>query len=123
MIKLNYYKPIALFYKDIYSRFEKEMNLTETQKQILKLILEEWCTNLIKYSGFTSVTITLDEDDNHILILSFLDDGVPYNPLLCKAKTDYSIPGGLGISLIRAYSKDIKYRYTEDSYNNMEVYI
>lgn len=121
MVFVKYYKPNEVFYKDAFSRLtEGYPNISISQKDTLQLILEEWLTNLIKYSNFTFVNITFEAIDNNFKI-TFEDDGIPFNPLNQKPNTDFTIPGGLGISLMKSYSKEFKYNYTNDSTNQMYI--
>ena len=50
MKALEYYKPIDDFYKDAYAKLSSCYSFTEGQLDTMQLILEEWLTNLIKYS-------------------------------------------------------------------------
>ena len=118
MKALEYYKPIDDFYKDAYAKLSSCYSFTEGQLDTMQLILEEWLTNLIKYSGFTYVNIWLEEIDKGTYKLSFEDDGIPFNPLTVGPKTDYTIPGGLGISIMKSYSKEFGYVYNEKNQRN-----
>jgi anti-sigma regulatory factor (Ser/Thr protein kinase) len=85
-------------------------------KQIL-VIIEELFSNIVRYAFADKnehhVGIRLDLRDSHIKI-EFIDDGIPFNPLDYElgspADPATSDAGGMGLTLIRAFSSDIVYQ-------------
>jgi len=86
------------------------------------LAMDELFTNIISY-GFTddqehwvSFTLTFADEE---LSITIEDDGIPFNPLLCK-KPDLDLPveaspvGGLGIHLCRNMMDEMDYRRSAD---------
>ena len=83
----------------------------------IHLVLEELFTNIVSY-GYDDdkdhwVNVTLS-CENETMIIQIEDDGIPFNPLDFE-KPDLQCPlgdreiGGLGIHLVRHYTKDCVY--------------
>ena len=79
------------------------------------LIAEEIFVNIASYSDSDFVNVNA-EYENQTLTLEFIDDGIPFNPLL---KEDPETPaaieeveiGGLGIFLTKQMADEISYEY------------
>lgn len=88
----------------------------------LDLIVEEIFVNIASYAyspNSGSVKIFLEiEPDPIAVTLTFIDTGVPYNPLI-NSDPDINLSvedrqiGGLGIFLTKKLVNDISYRYEE----------
>ncbi|MDD5955235.1 MAG: SpoIIE family protein phosphatase [Firmicutes bacterium] len=80
---------------------------------------EIWC-NIIRYSHARQAQLRLTRLGDSV-ILSFCDDGIPYNPLQAPAP-DVTLPaeereeGGLGIFMVRKLMSRVDYQY-KDSRN------
>lgn len=81
----------------------------------LDLIIEEIFVNIVNYSNSDFIIVNTDFKDS-ILTIEFIDNGIPFNPLL---KEDPNIPnsiddveiGGLGIFLTKELSDELEYHY------------
>ena len=89
---------------------------------MLDLAVEEIYVNIAQYSyskkvGKVTIRVSLSEDHSQINI-TFIDSGIPYNPLT-KEDPDVTLSseereiGGLGIFLIKRYTDDVRYKFSE----------
>ena len=88
----------------------------------INLAVEEIFVNISSYAyapGTGDAVIRLEtEEDPAAVILTFIDHGVPYDPL-AKADPDISLPagerqiGGLGIFLTKKTMDDVTYEYRD----------
>ncbi len=88
----------------------------------IDIILDEVFSNIAYYAYKEreekgDVTVKMDfVEDNKAVVLSFIDDGIPYNPLE-KEEPDITLSamkraiGGLGILIVKKSVDDIKYEY------------
>ena len=80
----------------------------------LHVILDEICSNIVKHSGATKFEVDIDFAESSGVKLSFIDDGVPYDPLTHK-DPDTSLPaaerpiGGLGIMMVKKMADSVSY--------------
>ena len=91
----------------------------KAQMQI-DVAIDELFGNIAQYAyenGEGDATVRVDYDEpNRTVILTFLDSGVPFNPLE-REEPDISVPaeergiGGLGIFLVRKTMDQVDYRY------------
>ncbi len=86
--------------------------------------VEEIYINIASYAygeGTGKAEILLDTDTEGQVALTFMDSGVPYNPL-AREDPDITLSaeergiGGLGIFMVKKSMDDVKYRY-EDGKN------
>ena len=100
----------------------------KTQMQ-LDVAIDELFSNIAHYaydpgSGMATVQVDLEEDPP-AAIVTFLDQGRPYNPL-AKEDPDVSLAardrptGGLGIFLVKRIMDDVSYEYRE-GYNGLRI--
>lgn len=92
----------------------------------VELVLEEWVTNVFRHGAGTEVTVEMASDGRRV-DLRFFDDGLPFDPTqaperVAPATLDDAVPGGLGLFLIRRYSRHWRYS-REDGRNVMRVEI
>lgn len=92
----------------------------------IHIIFDEIYTNIVSYSKATSLTITY-EIANERLCLTFLDDGVAYNPLeASEPDTTLSAKerqiGGLGILIVKKMAESLQYS-REDIRNILRITI
>jgi sigma-B regulation protein RsbU (phosphoserine phosphatase) len=91
-----------------------------------QIIVDEIYSNIHQYSGASWAQVFC-KIDSEKMILTFKDDGVPYNPLML-AEPDTSLsaeerdPGGLGILMVKKMSSDLSSAY-EDGCNALTVTI
>ena len=81
----------------------------------LHVIADEICSNIVKHSGATGFEVKVEiEDGLSGIVLTFVDDGVAYDPLK-HADPDTTLPaekrpiGGLGIMLVKKMSDSVSY--------------
>ena len=94
----------------------------KTQMQI-DVAVEEIFVNIASYAytpGTGSATILFEEEkDPHCAKITFIDRGVPYDPLK-KADPDVTLSaeergiGGLGIFMVKKTMDDISYVYKDE---------
>ena len=91
-----------------------------TQMQI-ELAVDEIFTNICMYAyepGTGNATIQVDVDTPGVVKLTFIDSGMPYDPL-AKEDPDITLPaskrqiGGLGIFMAKKLMDDIEYEYLD----------
>ena len=93
----------------------------ETQKQLF-VVVDEVFTNIASYAyadGEGGVTVRLEaESEPRAAVLSFLDSGIPFDPLTMKSP-DTSLKarerkiGGLGIFMVRKLTDEVSYAYSD----------
>ncbi len=88
----------------------------------IELVMEELFVNVASYAyegGTGSCTICKEfEDDPAALIVTFIDSGVPYNPLEHKdpdtgLTLEERSPGGLGIFLVKKNVDELFYEHKD----------
>ena len=99
------------------------------KKMQVDLAVEELFVNIASYAyapGTGDVTIRLElDDDKTKAFMTFIDSGVPYDPL-AKEDPDITLSseerqiGGLGIFLIKKYMDDVIYKF-EDGCNKLTL--
>lgn len=105
------------------SAFTERHKLADDDSARLQIILDELFTNVVKYGyegaaakahaeGHIEVALSLEADR---LIIEFVDDGGPFDPLASPAP-DLDLPaeerkiGGVGIAIVRALVDEAGYR-------------
>ena len=93
----------------------------ETQKQLF-VVVDEVFANVASYAyadGEGSVTVRLEaESEPRAAVLTFLDSGIPFDPLTMKSP-DTSLKarerkiGGLGIFMVRKLTDEVSYAYSD----------
>ena len=96
-----------------------ETDCTKKAVMQLDLIVEEIFVNIANYAyEATGLVKIVSEVSNGFISLTFIDSGIPYNPL-DKADPDISLSaedrniGGLGIFLTKKLVEDISYKYVD----------
>ena len=87
----------------------------------LELMVEEIFVNIVKYSGCSDITVTIDKEDK----IQFIDNGIEFNPLEHKSSDppqsiDEAHIGGVGIVFIKEIADEITYEYT-DNKNHLTI--
>lgn len=102
---------------DAAERWLADHGVSKKVQYFTSLAIEEWATNCMKY-GYDQakehpleVTLSLSETE---LILTLIDDGRPFNPLLVprpnlNVAVEDRPTGGLGIYLLRELSDRMEY--------------
>lgn len=93
-------------------------NIKDYDKNIINIIIEEIFINICNYAygGKIGMSIINAKYENNLLIISFIDYGKKFNPLLKKEPdttldVDKRVMGGLGIFLIKKMIDEISYDY------------
>jgi anti-sigma regulatory factor (Ser/Thr protein kinase) len=100
---------------DAFLHTEEILSLT-SERNIIRLVVEELIVNIVNYSGSDYIDIELVRDKDSIT-LCFRDNGIPFNPLE-RVMPDTTLPlekrqiGGLGIYLVIKKTDAISYEYT-----------
>jgi sigma-B regulation protein RsbU (phosphoserine phosphatase) len=111
---------------DFISRKTKKAELGARITNKAQIIVDEIYSNIHQYSGAMKAQISCHVDSDK-MILTFKDDGIPYNPLmLAEPDTSLSVEernlGGLGILVVKRLASDISYEY-ENGCNILTVTI
>lgn len=88
----------------------------------MAIVLDEIFSNIVKYAypdGPGPIVFEIEETEPaHTLVLTFTDEGLPYDPL-CAEDPDINrdieerVPGGLGIYLVKNMMDDMTYTYAD----------
>lgn len=110
--------------------FERHLILSEEQKYLLRLAIEEIATNIIKYGydtesyGVIQLTCTCTDG---MLRVAIRDQGRPFDPHdvpppdLCDSLEQRAI-GGLGVFLVRELADDLLYHHdTSSGWNELVI--
>lgn len=92
----------------------------------IEVAFEEIATNIIRHGAPTQdveVTIAFDERE---VVLTFEDDGVPFDPReraapLVPASIDEAVVGGLGLVLVRKLTTRMAYERTSQRRNRLTL--
>jgi len=95
----------------------KEWNIPESEVRQILVIIEELFSNIVRYAfeenEKQAVDIRLERGEDQVQ-LDIIDAGKPFNPLEYEAGSlsdpASSDAGGMGLTLIRAFSKDVSYQ-------------
>lgn len=91
--------------------------LTDLQTKKLNICVDEIFSNIVKYSGASTASVSCDIDEA-MLSVTFRDDGAPFDPL-GEAAPDPQAPvpdrirGGLGIFITKNYTDSAEYSRTD----------
>lgn len=93
----------------------------------LNVAIDELFSNIVHYSKSADATIQVEvQNDPKQVKLTFIDSGVPYNPLI-KADPDITLSaeerqiGGLGIFLVKKTMDGMEYQRA-DNKNQLTIY-
>lgn len=100
----------------------------QVQMQI-DIAVEELFVNIAQYAyapdiGVATIRVELQEDPL-VVVITFLDNGIPYNPL-AKEDPDITLSaeerqiGGLGIYMVKKSMDDMSYEY-KDGQNILQI--
>ena len=91
----------------------------------ISVALDELVSNIANYSGSKDYTVRIEVSDSKVTTLTFIDSGVPYNPLE-KDDPDVTLSaeerkiGGLGIFLVKKTMDNVCYS-REDGKNVLTI--
>jgi len=115
--QLNELESITQYLDELASLWDLSIPFTMT----LNLVLEEAFTNIVNY-GYQDdknheIEIIFEKQNNRLLI-SLIDDGVPYDPTLTddpdiNLSAEEREIGGLGVFLIRKMMDKVNYQWQE----------
>ena len=108
----------------------EENNCSMKAQMQLRIAIDELFSNIAHYAypeGEGEATVAADFDEpQRMLALTFIDSGIPYNPLE-KEDPDITLSaeerqiGGLGIMMVRKTMDDMTYAY-RDGQNVLTIY-
>ena len=108
----------------------EENNCSMKAQMQLRIAIDELFSNIAHYAypdGEGKATVVADFDEpQRMLALTFIDSGIPYNPLE-KEDPDITLSaeerqiGGLGIMMVRKTMDDMTYVY-RDGQNILTIY-
>ena len=84
----------------------------------VSIAVDEIYSNIVNYSGAETATVSYQIKDSK-LYLTFIDDGIPYNPLEAE-EPDITLTaeerkiGGLGIFMVKKMTQSMEYSYEDD---------
>lgn len=100
----------------------EEMNCPVKAQMQINIVIDELCSNVARYAYSDKtgkVTVSVDTVDKPMKVwLTFIDEGVPYNPL-AKEDPDITLSaeerkiGGLGIYMVKKMMDDFRYEYKD----------
>ncbi len=91
----------------------------------MDIALDEIFSNIVKFSGASSASVTCGIENGHTACLTIIDNGTPYNPLE-QADPDITLSaeerdiGGLGIFMVKKSMSTVLYEYA-DGKNNLTM--
>lgn len=111
---------------------EGSLPLTATQQYLLRLVIEEIATNIVKYSYNETnrdvIQLSCRHQDNHLHI-TIRDRGAPFDPRdhpdpqdIAVASLDERNVGGLGLFFVRELSDELAYHHDRATgWNELKV--
>jgi anti-sigma regulatory factor (Ser/Thr protein kinase) len=98
---------------------KEEWHIPESEIRQILVILEELFSNVVRYAFHDSlvhhIVIRIDYTDSRVEI-EMIDDGMAFNPVEYQATPSsdpvISVSGGMGLSLIKAFSSSMSYERT-----------
>ena len=99
----------------------KKLGCGVKQQMQIEISVEEIFVNIAHYAYTPEVgtaTIRVDNDGANTFTITFIDSGIPYNPLE-KADPDITLSaeerqiGGLGIFMVKKNMDDVKYEHLD----------
>lgn len=105
---------------DVAAFVENELEKMKISHKIttkLLVAVDEIYSNICRYSGATETKVEISKEEN-ALLLRFLDNGKPYNPLDAEepditASVEDRAIGGLGIFMVKKMLDKVEYEYKE----------
>ena len=105
-----------------------DRNVLGGPRSNVELAFEEVAVNVVKHgspTGDIDLHVSFEPDQ---IVLTFEDDGIPFNPLL---RADPTLPdsldeaeiGGLGVLMVKQLSSRIEYERTPDQHNRLTLAI
>lgn len=110
------------FVNELVESYLENLGISMKIQMQVNIVIDEILSNIAQYS-FTNAngmaTILYEYDDNErLLTITFIDNGIPYNPLSTKVP-DITLSaeereiGGLGIHMVKEFMDDLKYEYKD----------
>ena len=102
----------------------KKADLSSKISNRAQIVVDEIYSNILLYSGAKMAQVFCQIDSSQ-MILTFKDDGVPFNPLDAQEPDifvglDEREPGGLGLLMVKKMASELSYA-NEDGYNIITV--
>lgn len=87
----------------------------EPFRATINIVLDELCSNVVKYGGVEGTPIRLElRDDGKSIYGTIIDAGIPFDPTTGPREHDPDEPGGLGILVVIEMTNGLKYRRIGD---------
>ena len=111
---------------DFINRQTKKADLNSKITNRAQIVVDEIYSNIRLYSGAKMAQVYCQIDSAQ-MVLTFKDDGVPFNPLNVQepkvtAALEEREPGGLGLLMVKKMASDLSY-VNVDGYNVLTVTI
>lgn len=115
---------LKLDVNELYKLNDFIYKITNVKDIQIDLIVEENFINIVNYSNSDFIKVNV-EFENSILMIEFIDNGIPFNPLLNEEidlpeNIDEAKVGGLGIHLTKEIADNINYKYI-DKENHLRI--
>lgn len=117
------------FVNELVENFLEDLGISKKIQMQINVVIDEILSNIAQYSfgeavGMATIIYEYDSQER-ILSITFIDDGIEYNPLnsqtpditLDAEERDF---GGLGIFMVKKFTDDLLYEY-KDGYNHFTL--
>ncbi len=112
------------------NNFAESIPFSIKKRHQIRLIAEELIVNIINYAYDTDeglIKIDLDLINNKEMILTIMDTGKRFNPLLSESPDtnkhfNQRIPGGLGIFMVKELADNVEYEYVNNQ-NILKIFL
>lgn len=117
------------FVNDLVESFLESHGVAFKIQMQINVVIDEILSNIAQYSfgeatGMATIVYEF-EPKERMLTITFIDDGIEYNPLNSKTP-DITLTaeerdiGGLGIFMVKKFTDDLHYEY-KDGYNHFTL--
>lgn len=117
------------FVNELVESFLEELGVALKIQMQISVVIDEILSNIAQYSfgEATGVATIIYEynDEERMLAITFIDDGIQYNPLNADTP-DITLPaeerdiGGLGIFMVKKFMDELIYEY-KDGFNHFTL--
>lgn len=110
------------FVNELVEAFLKELGISMKIQMQVNVVIDEILSNIAQYSfgeaiGMATIIYEFNEEER-LLTITFIDDGIQYNPLnttipdITLSAEDREI-GGLGIFMVKKFMDELSYEYKD----------
>ncbi|MDZ4670541.1 MAG: ATP-binding protein [Phototrophicales bacterium] len=102
------------------AKFARDLGFSEEMIHRCWISVDEVCANVIEHgykeNGHHEVIDVICHTDANLLIITFMDDSTPFNPLIKDDPDPYALledreVGGWGIFFVKKFMDNVTYRY------------